>query len=337
MRRMLFGFCLLVYPWFFGNAAESERVVVINGEEITADEERIVIEAPSIEVIELQLDDARERLADAAREIAELSVRLDGNSVAEALSGLQIELGQRAMLGVNIAGRRSKVQDGVEIVGVSPGGPAEQAGLETGDVLLSVNGQSLAAEADESPSAKLLAFMRDIKPGDEVQVEYRRADRTNQTTVVTEEFGSRVVDLGGAMPFVEFDDLPEFDTAPFIYWRGSHLWGDMELVSLTPQLGTYFGVDEGLLVVRAPKDNDLGLEDGDVIVGIDGRRPEDPGHAMRILDSYEPGNTLSLDVFRHRQSMTLTAQMPERTDQEHGKRIYRYKFRTNESDSDAES
>ena len=66
----------------------------------------------------------------------------------------------------------------------------------------------------------------------------------------------------------------------------------MELASLTPKLGAYFGANEGVLVVKAPENDVFKLEDGDVIQSIDGRKPDDGGHAMRILRSYQSGEKL---------------------------------------------
>ena len=82
-------------------------------------------------------------------------------------------------------------------------------------------------------------------------------------------------------------------------------WGDLELVSVTPGLGEYFGVDAGLLVVRSPQDEALGLKDVDVILAIDGREPTSPWHAMRILRSYEPGETISFAIIRSREKRTV--------------------------------
>ena len=44
-----------------------------------------------------------------------------------------------------------------------------------------------------------------------------------------------------------------------------------------------------MLVVRAGADSPYGLQDGDVILSIDGRAPTDAQHAGRILRSYQPG------------------------------------------------
>jgi S1-C subfamily serine protease len=89
----------------------------------------------------------------------------------------------------------------------------------------------------------------------------------------------------------------------------------MELVELNEGLGKYFGTDEGLLVVSAPESNALQLEDGDVIKSIDGREPKSVGHAMRILGSYQAGETLELSIMRDKRRKKLEIEMPadERT------------------------
>jgi S1-C subfamily serine protease len=87
---------------------------------------------------------------------------------------------------------------------------------------------------------------------------------------------------------------------------------ELELVALTPGLGAYFGTQEGLLVVRAPNDAALELIDGDVILDIGGRTPTSPEHAMRILRSFEPGETLRLQIMRSQRRETLEFELPQR-------------------------
>lgn len=65
---------------------------------------------------------------------------------------------------------------------VSPGGPAEVAGLRPGDVIVSLGGRPVA-DADE-----LVVAIRDRLPGEEVVVEALRGDRLLQASVV---LGSR--------------------------------------------------------------------------------------------------------------------------------------------------
>jgi predicted metalloprotease with PDZ domain len=92
---------------------------------------------------------------------------------------------------------------------------------------------------------------------------------------------------------------------------------DMELATLTPQLGRYFGSDKGVLVVRAPSDGALKLEDGDVILAIDGRAPESGSHATRILASYQPGEKITLHIVRMHKTLDVDTTLPARAEHEH--------------------
>ncbi|CAN5233668.1 hypothetical protein BH24PSE2_BH24PSE2_13210 [soil metagenome] len=261
-------------------------------------------EAKDEQDIERKIEQAQERLEEAAREIAELSVEL-GGGIAAAVEGIHFDM-RRAMLGINIAGARDRRTDGVEVTGVSPGGPAEEAGLEAGDVLISVQGQSLAAEDGNRPVRRLLEIMREIEPGERVTVEYLRDGESSETEIEAAEFGPHIFAAGVGDETIELE-LPDF--RGMRHFLGQ--WGSLELTSLTPGLGRYFGTDEGLLVVRAPDDDALMLRDGDVIVSIAGREPESPSHALRILRSYRPGETLRLEIVRDKKQQTLELTMPE--------------------------
>ena len=87
-------------------------------------------------------------------------------------------------------------------------------------------------------------------------------------------------------------------------------WGSMELVELNEGLGKYFGTDKGLLVVEAPESEGLDLQDGDVIQSIDGREPKDVRHAMRILGSYQSGESLKLGIMRDKRKRTIEIEVP---------------------------
>lgn len=86
--------------------------------------------------------------------------------------------------------------------------------------------------------------------------------------------------------------------------------GAMELTTLTPQLGSYFGADQGVLVVHAPTHGILKLQDGDVILSIGGRIPASRSQAIRILTSYDPGDEIRLVVLRQHRRLDITATMP---------------------------
>jgi S1-C subfamily serine protease len=86
-------------------------------------------------------------------------------------------------------------------------------------------------------------------------------------------------------------------------------FGGAELASLSERLGSYFGVKTGVLVVRAGVDSPFKLQDGDVILAVDGREISSAQQAGRILRSYQPGEKLTLKVQRDRkvQNLEITA------------------------------
>jgi len=271
--------------------------------------------------MEERLAQARERMEAAAREVAELSGKLVGHAVDFAAFP---HLQQRASLGVNI----SLVDDqdkgeGLRIMGISPGGPAAEAGLESGDVLTSINGKSLAGSRPREAMDSLIKTLETVTPGDKVQVEYRRGDKTMQAEVHTGSLMPGMFPLTAGGGNVIFNAGPPGAVAgtqgmPFFNLPLSRQWGDLELAGLSPALGEYFGTDTGVLVVRAPADRDLKLEDGDVILSIGGRHPSGPGHAMRILHSYAGGETLEMEIMRKKRQQKLQITLPERERGERG-------------------
>jgi hypothetical protein len=81
---------------------------------------------------------------------------------------------------------------------------------------------------------------------------------------------------------------------------------DLELAPVNRDLGRYFGVTNGVLVVSVPAGSRLGLRAGDVVLSVEGRVPEGPGHLLRILQSYEPGEPIRLAIMRMKKRETVT-------------------------------
>ncbi len=80
----------------------------------------------------------------------------------------------------------------------------------------------------------------------------------------------------------------------------------VQMIALNPGLGEYFGVEEGVLISDASEENTLGLQSGDVLLSVDGREVRDPGHAARILSSYEQDEEVSLRVRRQDRETTVS-------------------------------
>jgi len=264
---------------------------------------------PSQAELEQKLEAARKRLDAAAREVADLSMSLSGNVMPEVMPFPGFGP-PKAVLGINLgAGQRG---DGVDVVSVSPGGAAAQAGLKAGDVLVEVNGKALKSDDSSSARRKLMDAMRDVDPGNKVAVGYRRDGKVTRATLTAQPLGNHFFTRAVRVPGMPAVGALAYGPGPrFAFMRAEGVFGSAELVALTPKLGEYFGTDKGLLVVRAPDDARLKLEDGDVIVDIGGRVPSSASHALRILSSYQSGEKLTLNVLRARKKMSFEITIPE--------------------------
>jgi S1-C subfamily serine protease len=240
--------------------------------------------------------------------VAALSSQMSGPLV-DHMTAIYGQWPQRAVLGVQLDERSGK--DGARIQEVSPGGAAAEAGLHVGDVITQINGTDVKGD---SSARQVIKAMRSVEPDSKVKVRVTRGGKP-QDFVVTARRGMTFLGMHEP-PIPAIPPIPPLP--PGIRGEGGVFGpmiirgplGEMELASLTPQLGRYFGTDKGVLVVRAPKD--FKLEDGDVILAIDGREPTSGSHATRILGSYQPGEKIAIRLMRQQKTMNVETTLPER-------------------------
>jgi C-terminal processing protease CtpA/Prc len=127
-----------------------------------------------------ELSRAHRELREASREIARAHRDLS-RSVEEIDINVEIHTGDRAVIGV-VLGRES--DGGVEIIGVSPDGPAERAGLQQGDVLTSIRGIELGNNNEGRQS--VFQVMKEVGDGEELDVVIARGGQTIEYVVVAE-------------------------------------------------------------------------------------------------------------------------------------------------------
>ncbi|MFI5142976.1 MAG: PDZ domain-containing protein [Thermoanaerobaculales bacterium] len=271
---------------------------------------------------ERQMRDAERALRDAARQMAKLEA---GTAKAMAKAQRKVVLfGNRPRLGVVLKHESDAATDsiGAVIEALTPGGPAEDAGLRVGDIITKFNGQPLAgvktdADEDESaPAARLIELAGDLKESEKVTVDYRRGSESHTATITASKLGGpgvRMFSVAGpnGSHEVEIPDLPEIEVNLGAL-DALRSWCDLDLVGLNADLGEYFGAKEGVLVVRAPKDDALELKAGDVIISIGGRVPTTPAQTVRILRSYDPGEHVAVELLRNHKKLSITVTLPRK-------------------------
>ncbi|HEX7381317.1 MAG TPA: Do family serine endopeptidase [Nevskiaceae bacterium] len=194
-----------------------------------------------------------------------------------------------------------KVPRGALVTGVSAGGPAAQAGIRAGDVLLSFNGRELKT------SRSLPPLVGEIDPGRTVPLKVLR--------------DGRVVELS-----VELGRLPSaHEAAPRADDHGGRGKARQPAVPGAPELGLVLraasaselsraGVDRGLLVqdVGAGPAREAGLQPGDVIISVGGQHPRTAAQFQALIGRLTPGSRVPFLVQRGSGPMFLAVQVPTR-------------------------
>jgi membrane-associated protease RseP (regulator of RpoE activity) len=312
MRRMLIGLAALLV--ITGGATAQEK-------ELT-DAQRRELEH-KLQELRDQMQELERQLGRAHREMVFVSPRAPDAPLAFAIA-----MG-RPRLGVIVKTNRDPATDSIGAVleAVTPDGPAAKAGLVAGDIVVTFDGNRLAA-ADGSPGERLIDLAGEMEEGDTVRIAIRRGKDAKTVTVVakkmddlaysyqfrTADSALKVAQRAMERALVVAPRVEVRERLDPLVWsiRESVRWSDMELTTLDAALGEYFGTAEGLLVVRAPKDSLLGLRSGDVILRIGGRKPSSPSNAIRIFRSYEPGDEIRIEIMRNKRATEVKAIVPER-------------------------
>jgi hypothetical protein len=129
-----------------------------------------------------QLSESHRQLREASREVAQAHRDLAVKERREVRRRV-INLGDRAVIGVILG---ESTEDGVEILGVSPDGPAEKSGLRQGDLIVSFNGKAVTGSGQETSRAVIHEVMSDVETGEEIDIEVSRDGDILEVSVAPE-------------------------------------------------------------------------------------------------------------------------------------------------------
>jgi predicted metalloprotease with PDZ domain len=193
-------------------------------------------------------------------------------------------------------------ETGVVIASVAPGGPAEQAGVEGGDICYLFNGVKA-----EDP-ASLGKLVRERKAGEKIAMVIYREGKEKKLFVKLDRRAS-LPSINDELGAISVEDLNKimgdsYKSAGKLYLQSAtrgHL--GMALADLNEDLAPYFSVKkgEGVLVFSVEEESPAakaGIRGGDVIAGVNGVAVGTCSDVNDALAELEKGDKVSLDVLR---------------------------------------
>lgn len=318
-----------------GEAAQAAREAARAGDDAAragSEAARIGEEASRQAADARKLADLQARMNDLAQRMAELSVKIGDQANASALRYLADS--RRGMLGIVLEDDDAA---GLRVAAVTPGGPADRAGIRDGDVITAINGANAGTGGDSVLADALVA-------GKPVSLAVSRGGKNLKFHVTPERFQAadwqalaRTAQAAAQQSLARLNS-PEFReqldrnieeamkqsekarAQIAAQWgKGFALnghwfapWWGLNLAPLNPGLGRYFGIDAGALVLSVDGRNYPGLESGDVITAVDGHAMSRPDDVMRALQALPADATAHLEVLRHGKQVALDLKMPAR-------------------------
>ncbi len=207
---------------------------------------------------------------------------------------------------------------GVTVDSVTPGGPADKAGIKAGDTITEFDGERVRSVRQFS------RLVQESAPGRSVPVALARGGQKVNVTVTPErrssgDFDTRLFELPRvarpitpappALPRAARPTLPELytDRPGILRLWNTHGIG-ITIESIDDQLAAYFGVKEGVLVKSVLDDSPAqraGLKAGDVITSFNGSKIYDTSDLTRAIDRLEANAEFSVEVTRDKKTQTL--------------------------------
>ncbi|HEX3052865.1 MAG TPA: PDZ domain-containing protein, partial [Aggregatilineaceae bacterium] len=184
---------------------------------------------------------------------------------------------EKAWLGIGI----SDSDAGVIVGEVVSGSPADDAGLQAGDLILAIDG-------DEVTSAQMLTeTVQGYAPGDEVTLTVRSGDTESDVTVT---LGTRPADI---------DQRPQV---------GGNFEGMFDFLGMQFEM-----TDEGLAITSIDDDSalaSLGFQEGDIITAINSESVVGI-HPRELMQLLRGGETLTFTVLRDGTETEIEVELPD--------------------------
>ncbi|MBZ0315123.1 MAG: PDZ domain-containing protein [Anaerolineae bacterium] len=204
----------------------------------------------------------------------------------------------RAYLGVQIASS----ENGVEVMAVDPNSPANEAGIEVGDIIQQVD------ETVIDTANQLSEYISTKAPGDAVTVTLLRGEETLTVEATLAEAPSGVSVPSGNRP----GGRDGSEGRPFVYASPMGYQLGVSFKVITPEIAASEGlsVEDGALITEVVEDSpaaDAGLQVGDIITAVDGDKVDVEHTLSDRLYAYEAEDQVTLTVVRGGETLEVSA------------------------------
>jgi serine protease Do len=178
-----------------------------------------------------------------------------------------------------------KSDKGALIADVTEGGPAEKAGLKTGDVITELNGKPV------DDVRELRNMIADVTPGKEVTIGYVRGGQSRTLQVVIQELPAKIHQAAAGKTARQFAGVSVQNLTPDI--RNS--------LSLPPRVN-------GVVVSQVYPGSPAGqvLAQGDVIMEVNRTKVRNVAEYQAAISGVKPGQSVLLLIYRNGSSLFVT-------------------------------
>lgn len=218
------------------------------------------------------------------------------------------------------------------ITQVITGSPADKAGLSTGDTIIAVDGEEFQSDDNLSD------IVHSYQPGDDITlgIDDPEMGEPRQVTVTLGEnpddpdqsylgiyFSSSPAGQGNKF---QGDQVPNFGIPDF---EGEGLPSPDTLPNLMPQFHDFPELPQDVelaivissVVTDSPADQ-AGLEPGDVITAINNETITDPASFVETVQSFDPGDEISLTIYRSGESEAIEIEIVLGEDPDNESQVY---------------
>jgi membrane-associated protease RseP (regulator of RpoE activity) len=288
-----------------------------------------------------ELEAARAELQRAAKRVAELS--RDAGAMRAPVD-LNHVIVRRPRLGVLLSGDDAA---GVRITGVTPESGAAKAGLKAGDRLVRVAEHPISGGTADARVTHARTLLSDLEVDTPVRITYQRDGKAHEVSVTPTQVSPRVAFSGqgpgafffrnneGGMSQIEGVPVPMGELSAIIApdvqlelrklgrlgdCKGDDCqlpalaeafrWSNLNLATVDPTLGRYFGTEAGVLVLSVGEELE-GLQAGDVIRKVDGKKVTSPRDVTQALRDKPEDAKVTIEYLRDRQTRTTTVTAPK--------------------------